>query len=141
MPEWLKGTDCKSVGASLRWFESTPAQCKSDDNCCYCPIYFFVRGLDENHDLWFEREAAECEGLFFGRNEVSEKKNRRPVKRERARQVPPSTLTFLEPSKFGSILVFKNFLRVISTILINCLNALLFLQDFQQLQHCLVYLL
>ena len=26
MPEWLKGTDCKSVGASLRWFESTPAQ-------------------------------------------------------------------------------------------------------------------
>ncbi|CAH2599892.1 protein of unknown function [Rhodovastum atsumiense] len=24
MPEWLKGTDCKSVGARLRWFESNP---------------------------------------------------------------------------------------------------------------------
>ena len=23
MPEWLKGTDCKSVGERLRWFEST----------------------------------------------------------------------------------------------------------------------
>jgi hypothetical protein len=25
VPEWLKGTDCKSVGVSLRWFESSPA--------------------------------------------------------------------------------------------------------------------
>ena len=25
VPEWLKGTDCKSVGFRLRWFESTPA--------------------------------------------------------------------------------------------------------------------
>ncbi len=24
MPEWLKGTDCKSVGARLRWFKSNP---------------------------------------------------------------------------------------------------------------------
>src|SRR5208283_5579472 len=24
VPEWLKGTDCKSVGARLRWFESNP---------------------------------------------------------------------------------------------------------------------
>src|SRR5690606_36200633 len=24
VPEWLKGTDCKSVGARLRWFESSP---------------------------------------------------------------------------------------------------------------------
>ena len=43
-----------------------------------------------------QREWAEGEGLFFGRNKVSEKKNRRPVKRERARQVPPSTFKFLE---------------------------------------------
>ncbi len=27
MPEWLKGTGCKPVGVSLRWFESSPAQC------------------------------------------------------------------------------------------------------------------
>ena len=26
VPEWLKGTDCKSVGGSLRWFESNPLQ-------------------------------------------------------------------------------------------------------------------
>ena len=26
VPEWLKGTGCKPVGVSLRWFESTPAQ-------------------------------------------------------------------------------------------------------------------
>ena len=25
MPEWLKGADCKSAVARLRWFESTPA--------------------------------------------------------------------------------------------------------------------
>ena len=25
MPEWLKGTGCKPVGVSLRWFESNPA--------------------------------------------------------------------------------------------------------------------
>ena len=25
VPEWLKGTGCKPVGASLRWFESNPA--------------------------------------------------------------------------------------------------------------------
>ena len=24
VPEWLKGTDCKSVGVRLRWFESSP---------------------------------------------------------------------------------------------------------------------
>src|SRR3546814_1854090 len=24
VPEWLKGTDCKSVGSGLRWFESNP---------------------------------------------------------------------------------------------------------------------
>ncbi len=24
VPEWLKGTDCKSVGARLRWFKSNP---------------------------------------------------------------------------------------------------------------------
>ena len=24
VPEWLKGTDCKSVGSRLRWFESSP---------------------------------------------------------------------------------------------------------------------
>ena len=26
MPEWLKGADCKSVGASLRWFKSISLQ-------------------------------------------------------------------------------------------------------------------
>lgn len=26
VPEWLKGMDCKSIGESLRWFESNPAQ-------------------------------------------------------------------------------------------------------------------
>ena len=26
MAEWLKATDCKSVPARVRWFESTPAQ-------------------------------------------------------------------------------------------------------------------
>ena len=25
VPEWLKGTGCKPVGVSLRWFESSPA--------------------------------------------------------------------------------------------------------------------
>ena len=24
VPEWLKGTDCKSVGFGLRWFETSP---------------------------------------------------------------------------------------------------------------------
>ena len=26
MPEWLMGTDCKSVGSDLRWFKSSSAQ-------------------------------------------------------------------------------------------------------------------
>ena len=26
MPEWLMGTDCKSVGFDLRWFKSSSAQ-------------------------------------------------------------------------------------------------------------------
>jgi hypothetical protein len=30
VPEWLKGTDCKSVGARLRWFESNPLHCQTD---------------------------------------------------------------------------------------------------------------
>ena len=34
----------------------------------------------------FERERAEGEGTFFGRSITSEKKVRRPVKRERTRQ-------------------------------------------------------
>ena len=34
----------------------------------------------------FERERAEGEGAFFGRSIASEKKVRRPVKRERTRQ-------------------------------------------------------
>ena len=27
VPEWLKGTGCKPVSESLRWFESSPAHC------------------------------------------------------------------------------------------------------------------
>ena len=30
MPEWLKGADCKSAVARLRWFESTPAHTNKD---------------------------------------------------------------------------------------------------------------
>ena len=37
----------------------------------------------------FEREWAEGGGVFFGRSKASEKKNRNPVKRERARQSHP----------------------------------------------------
>ena len=37
----------------------------------------------------FERERAEGEGTFFGRSITSEKKVRRPVKRERTRQSHP----------------------------------------------------
>ena len=37
----------------------------------------------------FERERAEGEGAFFGRSIASEKKVRRPVKRERTRQSHP----------------------------------------------------
>ena len=37
----------------------------------------------------FERERAEGEGAFFGRSITSEKKVRRPVKRERTRQSHP----------------------------------------------------
>ena len=37
----------------------------------------------------FERERAEGEGAFFGKSIASEKKVRRPVKRERTRQSHP----------------------------------------------------
>lgn len=46
--------------------------------------------MDENHKaelcFRFERERAEGEGAFFEASEACEKKDRRPVKRERARQ-------------------------------------------------------
>jgi hypothetical protein len=38
VPEWLKGTDCKSVGDSLRWFKSNPLHQrrppKTRSGCC-----------------------------------------------------------------------------------------------------------
>ena len=33
MAEWLKATDCKSVLARVRWFESTSAQIFYKANC------------------------------------------------------------------------------------------------------------
>ena len=62
MPEWLKGTDCKSVGASLRWFESTPAHHFKEDES----LLFLCRGLDENHN-----KAKPC--LVRARSEQSAK--------------------------------------------------------------------
>ena len=35
VPEWLKGTDCKSVGDSLRWFKSNPLHQRLPDNRGY----------------------------------------------------------------------------------------------------------
>ncbi len=29
VPEWLMGMDCKFIGESLRWFESSPAHSAS----------------------------------------------------------------------------------------------------------------
>ena len=47
----------------------------------------------------FERERAEGEGAFFGRSITSEKKVRRPVKRERTRQSHPGYF-FMQKFKY-----------------------------------------
>ena len=70
MPEWLKGTDCKSVGASLRWFESTPAQIKTEMTFVISVFIMSKCGLLQNHHKaelchWFERERAEAEAILF----------------------------------------------------------------------------
>ncbi len=55
MAEWLKATDCKSVDASLRWFESTSAH--------FLRACFGEAGL-ENEPLWrgdsADEEVTEC---------------------------------------------------------------------------------
>ena len=48
--EWLKATDCNSVPARVRWFESTPAQILKKRLDFSPNLFFFVRkGKDENH--------------------------------------------------------------------------------------------
>ena len=42
MAEWLKATDCKSVHASVRWFESTPAQIKKK-KIVYLSSFFYLK--------------------------------------------------------------------------------------------------
>ena len=66
MPEWLKGADCKSAVARLRWFESTPAHHKRDDDICYRLFYFVIIRRWEPTKwsfVWFERilASAPCE--------------------------------------------------------------------------------
>jgi hypothetical protein len=47
VPEWLKGTDCKSVGARLRWFESNPLhQPACDTTQC---VVLSQRHADHSH--------------------------------------------------------------------------------------------
>ena len=55
----------------------------------------------------FERERAEGEGAFFGRSIVSEKKVRRPVKRERTRQSHPGYF-FVKRATTVALLLYSN---------------------------------
>lgn len=78
MPEWLKGADCKSAVARLRWFESTPAHHKKGNSFYYFLFYFVFTGGREptkRSFVWFERERAKGEGVLFGKNEIFENKN------------------------------------------------------------------
>src|SRR5580698_2098166 len=43
VPEWLKGTDCKSVGLRLRWFKSNPLHQPQHIEIIY---YYFAKPGD-----------------------------------------------------------------------------------------------
>ena len=47
VPKWPNGADCKSVGASLRWFESTPLQIISLWRAHVAQLVEHILGKDE----------------------------------------------------------------------------------------------
>ncbi len=58
VPKRLNGTDCKSVGKRLPWFESKPHHhLQTTDSC---QLFFYLRGLDENPGSTAERSEAEA---------------------------------------------------------------------------------
>ena len=61
----------------------------------------------------FERERAEGEGAFFGRSIASEKKVRRPVKRERTRQSHPGYFFYKKSHLNGSFVIFTKNLQIL----------------------------
>ena len=70
----VKTSDC---GSDMHGFESHQAPHKKDFG--FCQGLFYLNDEDENPFDGSSEERAECGGLFFGRNEVSEKKIRRHV--------------------------------------------------------------
>ena len=65
------------------------------------------RILRKSEQSYCETRASEGKSL-----RLRSKANGLPERQQNPRGVPPSTLNSIEPSKFGSILVFKSFLRV-----------------------------
>ena len=53
VPEWLKGTDCKSVGVRLRWFESNPLHHR---------MVFIIRRACVSQNAGLRRAAALARG-------------------------------------------------------------------------------
>ena len=69
----------------------------------------------------FERERAEGEGAFLGRSIASEKKVRRPVKRERTRQSHPGYFFCKKSHRSGSFAVFTKKLQIRIVYYLNIL--------------------
>ena len=54
MPEWLKGTDCKSVGIRLRWFKSSSAQALfSFAALINSESYVFVKSVEQHLTMYY----------------------------------------------------------------------------------------
>ena len=73
MPEWLKGADCKSAVARLRWFESTPAHHYKELKSSF----FIGRAntqLGAEHYLRFER-ACIWKDFLCSKRKVCEKRS------------------------------------------------------------------
>ena len=70
----VKTSDC---GSDMHGFESHQAPHKKDFGICQGLFYLSDEG--ENPFEGSSEERAECGGVFFGRNAVSEKKIRRHV--------------------------------------------------------------
>ena len=65
MAEWLKATDCKSVLARVRWFESTPAQVYQEGAS---PLFQWMRTTQTDRFVIGSSDVrAECGANFaFG---------------------------------------------------------------------------
>ena len=62
MPEWLKGTGCKPVSVSLRWFESSPTQLPAIRTELQARVFLlqvivFTRGYITLNTIFIQRRA------------------------------------------------------------------------------------